>query len=453
MKRMMIMTMVWVIGTTCFGSPTRTTATAFLTRTYRSSSRSSSSTPFASWTTTTSLGVTWFGGTAETEANNNDNHGNNNNNGDSCELVAVRIERTSANSRRILGEIVVQAPLDDVWDILTDYDRLAVHVPNLVESRIVQRQTPQQTPGDGAFRCRLFQKGAQKIVGFEFGASVTMDMVERVLTTTTANTNNNNNNNTMKRNNGGKPLPTTTAQTRIIQFKCHDSFFFQTFDGEWKAVEQQSSNGDTTTTTTTTETLLSYVVDVRPKGPVPVAALEWRIREDVPTNLRAVKTAALSLRKQRQQQHSQQQQQDTSVGPSLQDTEESLNMYDNNNSNNNKLRAPKETVALPFQKRQQQLQQQSPPRTMLPRSNVSLTPRQLQEQQAAAAARRALRAPRVSAFAQAATPPPRARRAASGSSKSNNNNNNQNNTAPTRRMKVKVDWDDNETLGAYLKQP
>eukprot|EP00977_Amphora_coffeiformis_P027911 scaffold34661_cov126-Amphora_coffeaeformis.AAC.1 len=75
MKRMMIMTMVWVIGTTCFGSPTRTTATAFLTRTYRSSSRSSSSTPFASWTTTTSLGVTWFGGTAETEANNNnDNH-------------------------------------------------------------------------------------------------------------------------------------------------------------------------------------------------------------------------------------------------------------------------------------------------------------------------------------------------------------------------------------------
>jgi len=34
---------------------------------------------------------------------------------------------------------------------------------------------------------------------------------------------------------------------------------------------------------------------VKPKGPVPVAALEWRIREDVPTNLRAVKRAALDL--------------------------------------------------------------------------------------------------------------------------------------------------------------
>ena len=36
-------------------------------------------------------------------------------------------------------------------------------------------------------------------------------------------------------------------------------------------------------------------MDVRPKGPVPVAALEWRIREDVPTNLRAVKAATLRI--------------------------------------------------------------------------------------------------------------------------------------------------------------
>lgn len=33
----------------------------------------------------------------------------------------------------------------------------------------------------------------------------------------------------------------------------------------------------------------------RPKGPVPVGALEWRIREDVPTNLRAVKLASENL--------------------------------------------------------------------------------------------------------------------------------------------------------------
>ena len=31
---------------------------------------------------------------------------------------------------------------------------------------------------------------------------------------------------------------------------------------------------------------------MRPKGPVPVVALEWRIREDIPVNLIAVKRAA-----------------------------------------------------------------------------------------------------------------------------------------------------------------
>ena len=34
---------------------------------------------------------------------------------------------------------------------------------------------------------------------------------------------------------------------------------------------------------------------IRPRGPVPVAALEWRIREDVPTNLLAVRAAAERL--------------------------------------------------------------------------------------------------------------------------------------------------------------
>jgi hypothetical protein len=38
--------------------------------------------------------------------------------------------------------------------------------------------------------------------------------------------------------------------------------------------------------------LVRYIVDVRPKGAVPVAALEWRIKEDVPVNILAVAKAA-----------------------------------------------------------------------------------------------------------------------------------------------------------------
>jgi len=206
----------------------------------------------------TALNVWWFGG----EENEYDNDA------DSCELVAVRIEKPSANSRRILGDITVDLPIEDVWAILTDYNRLAVHVPNLMESKIVGRQSRNGEQGDGQYTCRLFQKGAQKIVGFDFSASVTMDMKESILA-------------------GGQQNEDEvwTPQARKIAFKCVESQFFSEFDGEWKVVEEQSVDGQPSTT-------LSYTVDVRPKGPVPVAALEWRIREDVPSNLRAVKRAA-----------------------------------------------------------------------------------------------------------------------------------------------------------------
>jgi hypothetical protein len=213
-------------------------------------------------TTSTSLNVWWFGGTENTEPSGND---------ESCELVAVRIEKTSANSRRIAGEISVPATIDEVWSILTDYDRLSIHVPNLMESKILQRQS-QGRNGDGTFQCRLFQKGAQKIIGFDFSASVTMDMTEQILTAAD------------KVSKTGSPLP----QGRKIGFKCVDSQFFSNFDGDWVVKEQIGPNGEV-------ETVCAYSVDVRPKGPVPVAALEWRIREDVPTNLRAVKAAAILL--------------------------------------------------------------------------------------------------------------------------------------------------------------
>jgi hypothetical protein len=185
---------------------------------------------------------------------------------DSCELVAVRIERTSANSRRIAGDIIVPKPIDDVWAILTDYDNLAIHVPNLVQSKRVNPSRDEGgMPGDGSYECRLFQKGAQKIVGFDFRASVTMDMTE---TTTTRR--------------GG--------EEKTILFKCVESQFFSEFDGEWKVTPTTDPDDPSVSASR-----VQYVVDVRPKGPVPVQALEWRIREDVPTNLRAVKAASIDL--------------------------------------------------------------------------------------------------------------------------------------------------------------
>lgn len=208
----------------------------------------------------TELKVWWFGGTENKDLEDED----------SCELVAVRIERTSPNSRQISGEITVPTPLSDVWAILTDYNRLAIHVPNLVESKIISSKG-KGTQGDGQYQCRLYQKGAQKIIGFEFGADVTMDMTEKIVVDTHTDRH-----------------ASTILQERKIMFKCVDSMFFSSFDGEWCASETVGENGEEMTQ-------LRYLVDVRPNGPVPVAALEWRIREDVPTNLRAVKRAAMTV--------------------------------------------------------------------------------------------------------------------------------------------------------------
>merc|ERR1712232_1295601 len=84
----------------------------------------------SSSSSSTQLGVFWFGGSNSEASATSDE--------ESCELVEVRIDRTSPNSRRIGGEITVPKPVDDVWAILTDYDNLATHVPNLVESRRVR---------------------------------------------------------------------------------------------------------------------------------------------------------------------------------------------------------------------------------------------------------------------------------------------------------------------------
>jgi len=210
----------------------------------------------------TALNVWWFGGSQQNESQGDD---------ESCELVAVRIEKPTANSRKIAGELSIPGvTVEDAWSILTDYDRLAIHVPNLKESRIVKENNnndysgERSIPGDGSYKCQLFQVGAQKIIGFDFSASVTMDMTERIVSASTSN-------------------------ARKIMFKCADSKFFSAFDGSWTVQEQRNP------ATGEKEVLCSYDVLVKPKGPVPVGALEWRIREDVPTNLRAVKAATMGM--------------------------------------------------------------------------------------------------------------------------------------------------------------
>jgi hypothetical protein len=167
------------------------------------------------------------------------------------EGVLVGIERTSTNSRRISGEVIMDVPISAAWGILTDYDNLSVHVPNLVESSVVN--IAGVIAGE---RPRVYQRGAQRIFGFEFGGDVTLDMSENI----------------------------HNQNCHSVDFESVASPIFSQFDGSWLLEEYSNSR-----------TMVRYIVDVRPKGPVPVAALEWRIKEDVPNNILAVLRSARAL--------------------------------------------------------------------------------------------------------------------------------------------------------------
>ncbi|CAM9714768.1 unnamed protein product, partial [Hapterophycus canaliculatus] len=174
--------------------------------------------------------------------------------------VTVNIERTSRNSRRISGSIVVNRPIEDVWLTLTDYDRLAEYVPNLTQSKV--------KPTDNG-KIKLWQEGAQKIVGFDFRASVEMFMEEHF------------------------GDPENRMAQRKLTFGLLDSQMFNEFDGEWRMQfnsRKQIAGPQGPDFQYTTK--LFYMVHIRPKGPVPVLALEWQISNEVPNNLAALKKAA-----------------------------------------------------------------------------------------------------------------------------------------------------------------
>mmetsp|Transcript_9288 Transcript_9288/g.27966 ORF Transcript_9288/g.27966 Transcript_9288/m.27966 type:complete len:231 (+) Transcript_9288:223-915(+) len=163
-------------------------------------------------------------------------------------LEDVKIERPSSNRRKISSSIIIKKSPEAVWSVLTDYNRLAEYIPNLAMSR--KRYHPK-----GGIR--LEQCGVQSIFGFEFKASVVMDMKE----------------------------VNTDKKDREIHFDMVESRDFKVFNGVWKLKSLQ--NG--------TATNLRYEVEIVPRGFVPVQMVEWRIKEDIPTNLKSVKAKSESL--------------------------------------------------------------------------------------------------------------------------------------------------------------
>lgn len=118
--------------------------------------------------------------------------------------IEIEIETTGNNSRRIRSKTVVQANLQTLWEVLTDYERLADFIPGLSVSQLLEK-------GDNF--ARLFQIGQQDLaLGLKFNAKGTIDCFEKDLQT----------------------LP--FGQKRDIEFKMVEGDF-QLFEGKWSVEE------------------------------------------------------------------------------------------------------------------------------------------------------------------------------------------------------------------------
>lgn len=54
--------------------------------------------------------------------------------------VAVNVTNLGNNTRKVEAKIGIHAPLEAVWGVLTDYDRLVDHIPGLAESQVLERR-------------------------------------------------------------------------------------------------------------------------------------------------------------------------------------------------------------------------------------------------------------------------------------------------------------------------
>jgi ribosome-associated toxin RatA of RatAB toxin-antitoxin module len=161
----------------------------------------------------------------------------------SCEFrgdVEVCTDKVEGRQRQISARIQISHPVEKVWQVLTDYDRLADFIPSLAKSQKIEH------PQGGI---RLEQVGTQSLLKFKFCAKVVLDMVEQF--------------------------------PHQLDFNLVEGDF-KKFFGSW--ILQPSADG------TTTE--LCYLVNVLPPLTMPVGLVERHLKSGLVTNLSAVRQRA-----------------------------------------------------------------------------------------------------------------------------------------------------------------
>jgi ribosome-associated toxin RatA of RatAB toxin-antitoxin module len=163
---------------------------------------------------------------------------------EAMEAIALTIDRLEGRRRCLTAAIAIAAPIRQVWQVLTDYERLAEFIPNLRESTVV---------GEEDDCVLLRQVGVQNVLFLNFSATVTLKL--------------------------------RACCPERIDFAMTEGDFKE-FCGAWELSSLSSPIAENP------QTRLTYTVTILPPRKMPVRLVERRLKQDLATNLLAIRQQA-----------------------------------------------------------------------------------------------------------------------------------------------------------------
>ena len=161
--------------------------------------------------------------------------------------IEQTMEKLSGGTRRLAAQLTTSASFESLWNVLTDYDRLSLYIPNLLSSKKIFKNNN---------NVHLKQVGAQDFLGMKFSAEVTIDLFEE-------------------------------KELGLLKFSLIKGDF-RKFEGSWeiKTIKGSSNNS------------LIYDLTVQGCQWMPIGMIEKRLKKDLSENLIAVdKQAKNSINK------------------------------------------------------------------------------------------------------------------------------------------------------------
>lgn len=158
------------------------------------------------------------------------------------EEVTLQEIETADGREGVVARIIIPAPLEVVWTVITDYEKLPEFIPDMKLSKVIERKDSETI---------LRQQGESRFLMFDFNVEVIIKLIEQ--------------------------------RYHNIKFNLV-SGDFDYFEGEWKT----ESIGDK-------KTMLIYTLLAHPKFYAPKWVVRYMMKRDIPVRLKALRGRVLKI--------------------------------------------------------------------------------------------------------------------------------------------------------------